>query len=183
MLPMIKFASYLRKNEGLHRVFLHRALAGFLAIVMSATLLSALGLQYLGGYIPCKLCLEERVPYYAGLPLMVIVLLLGARLPALIVRLLFLALCLLMLYNAGLSTYHAGAEWKWWPGPTDCTSAAAIIINDAAGLLDSLNSARPAACDEASFVFLGLSLAGWNALASLFFALVAAIGACCKIKR
>jgi len=167
-----------RKNNGLPR-----ALAGFLLLAMGAVVLSALVLQHIGGYIPCKLCLEERVPYYGGLLLMVIAFLLGNRLPIFLLRLLFLALAIMMLYNAGLSIYHAGAEWKFWPGPSDCATTAAIVIDNAANLLDSLNTARPAACDEASLVFLGLSLAGWNALASLFFALVAGLGTFFKIKR
>ncbi|RUU27092.1 disulfide bond formation protein B, partial [Mesorhizobium sp. M6A.T.Ca.TU.002.02.2.1] len=36
----------------------------FLAVAMAATVGSALAFQYLGGYIPCKLCLEQRTPYY-----------------------------------------------------------------------------------------------------------------------
>jgi len=164
-------------------ISLHRTLAGFLLLVMSATVLTALGLQYLGGYIPCKLCLEERIPYYSGLPLMVIALLLSGRLPALMIRLLFLVLALLMLYNAGLSVYHAGAEWKFWPGPTDCTTAAAIVIDSTAGLLDSLDAARPAACDEASLTVLGLSLAGWNGLVSLSLTFVALFGSFAPIKK
>jgi len=162
---------------------LHRHLAAFLLLVMSITVLIALGLQYIGGYIPCKLCLDERVPYYGGIPLMVIALLLGGKLPTFLLRLLFLALGIMLLYNGGLSIYHAGAEWKFWPGPDDCTVTTAIVIDNAANLLDSLNETRPAACDEASFVFLGLSLAGWNAAVSLFLAFIAAIGVAGKIKR
>jgi len=41
----------------------------FLAVAMAATVGSALGFQYLGGYIPCHLCLEQRTPYYVGVPL------------------------------------------------------------------------------------------------------------------
>ena len=42
----------------------------FLLVAMAATVGTALGFQYIGGYIPCKLCLEERIPYYVGVPLM-----------------------------------------------------------------------------------------------------------------
>jgi len=161
----------------------YRALAGFLLLIMGATVLVALGLQHIGGYIPCKLCLEERIPYYSSLPLLVIALLLARKLPPFLIRLLFLTVAALMLYNGSLSIYHAGAEWKFWAGPSDCTTAAAIITENALNLLDNLNAARPASCDEASFVFLGLSLAGWNALMSLFCALVAGAAVMTKIKR
>jgi len=114
---------------------------------------------------------------------MAVALLLGGRLPIFLLRLLFLTLAVIMLYNVGLSTYHAGAEWKFWPGPSDCTAAAAIVTENAANLLDALNTARPAACDEASLVLFGLSLAGWNALLSLLLTLIASFGVFYKIKR
>ena len=39
---------------------------------MAATVGIALGFEHIGGYIPCKLCLEQRWPYYAGVPLMAV---------------------------------------------------------------------------------------------------------------
>ena len=44
--------------------------AAFLTVAMAATVGSALAFQYIGGYIPCKLCYEQRIPYYVGVPLM-----------------------------------------------------------------------------------------------------------------
>jgi disulfide bond formation protein DsbB len=44
--------------------------AALLALAMAAVVGTALGFQHLGGYIPCKLCLEQRLPYYVGVPLM-----------------------------------------------------------------------------------------------------------------
>src|ERR1700754_2384951 len=87
----------------------------------AATILGALYFQYGLGYRPCPLCLEQRYPYYFGIPLAVFILLgesVGSRR-----RLLLAALVVsvgLMLWNAGLGAYHAGAEWKWWPGPDTC---------------------------------------------------------------
>ena len=49
---------------------LHAITALFLAVAMAATVGAALGFQHIGGYIPCKLCYEQRMPYYAGAPLM-----------------------------------------------------------------------------------------------------------------
>ena len=48
----------------------HLLTAGFLMLAMAATVGTALGFQHFGGYIPCKLCLEQRIPYYVGVPLM-----------------------------------------------------------------------------------------------------------------
>ena len=47
--------------------------AFFLAVAMAATVGGALGFQHIGGYIPCKLCYEQRIPYYVGAPLMLLV--------------------------------------------------------------------------------------------------------------
>ena len=38
-------------------------------LIAGMTILGALGFEHIGGYQPCALCLQERVPYYAGLPL------------------------------------------------------------------------------------------------------------------
>ena len=35
----------------------------------------------------------------------------------------FAVIAALMLWNTGLSVYHAGVEWKFWPGPIDCSRA------------------------------------------------------------
>ena len=80
-----------------------------------------------------------------------------------------------MLWNAGLASYHAGIEWKWWPGPQDCSGPIDSLgsANDLLSQLESINVVR---CDEAAWRFLGLSLAGYNVLISLALAAVAAWG-------
>ncbi len=89
-----------------------------------ATLLVALGFEYLGGYTPCPLCLQQRWAYYIGIPatFLALILLGGAR-PNWATWV-FFAASLLYLANAGLGVYHAGAEWKYWPGPDTCGGGA-----------------------------------------------------------
>jgi disulfide bond formation protein DsbB len=145
----------------------------FLAIVMAATVGAALGFQYLGGFIPCKLCLEERIPYYAGVPVMVLAATsAGLRWPPIVTRVLLAIGGALMVWSLYMAVYHSGVEWKWWPGPTDC-GAVASPSTGGKGILDALNTFVPPACDEAAGRFLGLSFAGWNAVASLILAAVA----------
>lgn len=142
------------------------ALLMFLAMVVA--ILTALGFEHIGGYMPCKLCLEERIPYYIGIPLMLIAAILSMKqCSGVVVRALFIITALLMLYNCGLSVYHAGAEYKFWSGPTDCSATVTAITTEASDLLANLNSKRPPACDTAAGYFLGLSFAGWNCVASL----------------
>ncbi|MDZ5699899.1 disulfide bond formation protein B [Chelativorans sp. M5D2P16] len=155
---------------------LQTAAAGFLAFAMAATVGTALGFEHIGGFIPCQLCLEQRVPYYIGVPVMLVALTSAAlRWPPLITRGLLLTGGLLMLWGLGLGTYHAGVEWGWWAGPTDCGVVAPV--ESAGSLLDQLNEVVPPACDEAAGRFLGLSFAGWNVVASAILAAVALSGA------
>ena len=157
----------------------HPALPAAVVFVLGlATILGAWGFQLIGGYVPCKLCLEERVPYYIGVPLALIAVLVAS--PPWVRRVALGIAALVFAYGAYLGTYHAGAEWGWWPGPTDCGGGAATATT-AGGLLNQLNGIRVVSCTEASFRFpaaiWGLSFAGWNAVVSLALAVVAAIGA------
>jgi disulfide bond formation protein DsbB len=81
-----------------------------------------------------------------------------------------------MLWNSGLGVYHSGIEWKWWPGPQEC-SGSLDNLGGPGGLLKQLESISLVRCDDAAWRFLGLSLAGYNALISLALALVAALAA------
>ena len=145
----------------------------FLAVAMAATVGTALGFQHLGGYIPCKLCLEERIPYYVGAPVMALAAISAAlRWPPVVTRCLLAVGGALMVWSLYMGVYHAGVEWKWWPGPTDCGAVAAPSTGGK-GILDSLNTFIPPACDEAAGRFLGISFAGWNAVASAILAGVA----------
>jgi len=76
--------------------------------------------------------------------------------------------------GAALAAYHAGVEWKWWPGPRDCSGP----LNPLGGgnLLEQLQSVRVVRCDEAPWTLLGLSLAGYNFFISLALAGVALWG-------
>ena len=68
-----------------------------------------------------------------------------------------------MLCGAALGAYHAGVEWRWWPGPTDC-SGPMTDFNAKGSLLNQLQSIQVVRCDEAAWRLFGLSLAGYNVL-------------------
>ncbi|WP_274630264.1 disulfide bond formation protein B [Arvimicrobium flavum] len=157
---------------------LQAATALFLALAMAATVGSALGFQHIGGYIPCKLCYEQRMPYYVGAPLMLLAFVSSTlRWPPLLTRGLLFVGGLLMTYGLYLGVFHSGVEWGWWPGPTDCGIAVEGPSGSGNGVLDMLNDVMPPSCDEAALRILGLSMAGWNAVASLILAAVAFRGA------
>ena len=145
----------------------------FLAV---AVILTALGFEHLGGYVACPLCLQERWAYYAGIPALFIALVLLSAGRTNVAAVIFLAITLAFLANAALGTYHAGAEWKFWPGPETCAGAQPISTG-AGGLFKDLATTRVIRCDEAPWHFLGLSFAGWNVVASLLLAAGAAFSA------
>ena len=157
------------------------ATAILLTLAMAATVGTALGFEHIGGYIPCKLCLAQRIPYYVGVPLMAVAALSSTlRWPAAATRGLLLLGGLLMVYSLYLGVNHSGVEWGWWAGPTDCGAVAAPADSGGKGVLDAIDAFVPPSCDKAALRVLGLSFAGWNAIASLILAIVAFRGAFAK---
>jgi disulfide bond formation protein DsbB len=150
-------------------------------VVALATILGAWGFQLIGGYVPCKLCLEERVPYYVGVPLALLtVIAVLLRAPAWLVRALLAITALVFLYDLYLGGYHAGAEWGFWPGPSDCGQSAAGQATTTSDLLKQLQNIHVVSCTTASWRFpagWGLSFAGWNAAVALVLVAVAGWGA------
>lgn len=145
-------------------------------VVSSATILTAWGFQLIGGYLPCPLCLEQRVPYYVGIPLALLAVWFAAvgRVPA--SRVLLFAFAAVMAYGCYLGVYQAGAEWGFWPGPTDCATAD-TSVRSASSLLETLSTTRVVSCTEPALRVFGLSFAGWNAVASAFLTLLGLVGA------
>ncbi|WIY52495.1 disulfide bond formation protein B [Devosia sp. YIM 151766] len=136
--------------------------AGLAFILGLATILGAIGSQLLGGLQPCELCLEQRLPYYWGLPTLAVILALWNRLPLPVWYIGMAIVTALFAWGAYLGLFHAGVEWGFWPGPAACSGVGGSLS------LDALNDLQPViGCDVVQFRFLGLSLAGYNALISL----------------
>lgn len=146
-------------------------LAGGLAVIGTAW-----GFQLIGGYVPCKLCLEQRVPYYVGLPLAALAMIFSLNGRNGLAALVLVLTAAVFVYGSGLGIYQAGAEWDFWLGPTDCGGGGAIP-SSAGGILSGLKTTRVVSCTEASWRMLGLSFAGWNALASAGLAFLGFAGA------
>jgi disulfide bond formation protein DsbB len=137
------------------------------AIVSAAMLATAHAFETFGHLAPCELCLKQREVYWVALAVGLVGFAAGRRLKTpLSISLPNLVLALVFLFGAGLAAYHAGVEWKWWPGPTSCTGSAAVSADAMAGLLSGAKVPLPA-CDQAAWRLLGVSMAGWNALVSL----------------
>ena len=143
------------------------------ALAFSAFMLAtAHAFERFGGYAPCLLCLKQREVYWvAGAVALVGIGLLRTPKAQSLRPWLALLIAAIFLFGAGLAAYHAGVGWKWWPGPGACSGVGGTVSSlNMAGLLDGTLKVRPPACDTAAWRLLGLSMAGWNALASLAFA-------------
>jgi disulfide bond formation protein DsbB len=150
------------------------ALAIFL--IAAATLAGAWYFQLVVGLPPCPLCLEERIPYHVIIPLSLLLAIAAAvRAPAKLVTVGFVAVAIAALANVALGGYHAGVEWHWWAGPTDCTGPL-TDLRAGGSLLNQLQAIHVVRCDAAAWRFLGVSLAGYNALISLLLAAIAGSG-------
>jgi disulfide bond formation protein DsbB len=136
------------------------------ACASAAMLAIAHAFEKFGGLLPCHLCLYQRDVYWcaicvavAGFALSYMRLRWADRTATVLLAVIFLA-------GAGIAGYHAGVEWKWWPGPSSCTGGGGINAGDLSSFLAGAK-ARPPQCDVAAWVWLGLSMAGWNCLASV----------------
>jgi disulfide bond formation protein DsbB len=145
-----------------------RFFAGFVLTVSALVLGAALLSQYWGGLAPCELCLLQRWPWAVAITVSLVALFAGAR-PALP----WLALFLAVVFAAGVvfAFYHVGVEQKWFAGPTACTANAggAMTLEE---MKQQILATAPVLCDQVQWSLIGVSLAGWNLLASLIMAAI-----------
>ena len=142
---------------------LDKITAGIAFVLGLATIAGAWGSQLIGGLVPCELCLEQRLAYYWGLPLLLLVLLTWNKLPLTVWYLAMAIVTAIFLWGTYMGGFHAGVEWGFWPGPTACTGVGDPMDFSS---LSNMNDAHVIGCDVVQFRFLGISLAGYNALIS-----------------
>jgi disulfide bond formation protein DsbB len=129
-------------------------------------ILGALGSQIFGGLVPCELCLGQRMAYYWGLPVLAAILVLWNRLPLTVWYVVMLVAAAIFAWGTYMGVYHAGVEWGFWPGPTACTGVGSTTETSFDQLSDINSAPKVVPCDVVQFRFLGISLAGYNALVS-----------------
>jgi disulfide bond formation protein DsbB len=142
---------------------LERSFPVFILVASSAVLGGALLSQYWGGLAPCELCLKERWPWVAAIAVAVVATTTGSRRASPRIALLLAAIFAI---GAALAFDHVGVERHWFAGPAACTAPA--------GAADTIETLRaqllhqmPVRCDQPAWSLWGISLAGWNLVASL----------------
>lgn len=142
-------------------------LARWIALLLPLTLIAgALGSQVLGGLHPCEMCHWQRWPHYAAIVLAALSFF-APRTSA--KRLLVILAGLAILTSGAIGVFHAGVEYHWWQGVTACANTLHATGGD---LLAAIVRQPVVRCDVPQWSFLGISLAGFNAIFSIVGALV-----------
>ncbi len=137
-----------------------------LALVLgTATITGAWFFQLVIGLDPCPMCLTQRWPYYIGLPILVVALILIKNANRNIALACVAITAALFVAGAVYGGYHSGVEWRLWQGPAACTGGQDLSFN-VENLLQDLKTAKVVDCRDAAWRFLGLSLAGYNVIIS-----------------
>ena len=147
-----------------------RAIPLLVAAASAGLLLGAYLSQHVGGLAPCPLCLIQRYPHFAVFGLgLVAAFVTGGR-----ARMGLLALCgLALLVTCGYGVYHVGVEQGWFGSACAAPMTGGSLEDIKAQIMD----APLTRCDEVPWSLIGVSLAGWNAIASAIVAGVAVFGA------
>lgn len=143
------------------------------ACASAAMLAAAHAFETFGHLSPCHLCLYQRDVYWTALCVGVVGFALGYMRLLWARRTADAFLTVIFLVGTGIAAYHAGVEWKWWPGPASCTGGGSV---NASQLADFLNGAKTKVvlCDEAAWRMFGISMAGYNAVISLVLTVLSA---------
>ena len=139
-------------------------------LISSLMLISAFYLEYFHGALPCDLCIKQRWFHGAIIAYSLIIILIIKK-NLISKTILILGGAILWLSSSLAGLYHFGIEMNFWTGPDGCSSN----IDFSKDTLTYLLNKSPIKCDEVMFEIFGLSLAGWNSLASFFIFLLANI--------
>ena len=126
-------------------------------------ILSAVYIEKVLGYLPCKLCIYQRIPFLIS----IFVCFLGYyyfksdRI--------LIGLIVLFVLNTMLSGYHFGIENGIFEEYTGCTNIN-IDITNKEKILETLDMVKN--CKNVEFTLFGISLAGINFLTSLLIVLI-----------
>ncbi|MEO5972646.1 MAG: disulfide bond formation protein B [Sphingomicrobium sp.] len=139
-------------------------LGRLIAVLLPLALLGgALGSEYLGGLVPCEMCWWQRYPHAAAILLAGLAF--TAPAPSSRARTLTLLAAAAIAVSGAIGVYHAGVELGIFEGLTTCATTASG--GSTADLLNAIVNAPLVRCDQVQFAFLGISMAGWNAILSL----------------
>ena len=134
-------------------------------LISLISILSALYIEYILQYEPCKLCIYQRIPYIFGIAICLIGFYYSTSDKILIL------IIIVFILSAIISGYHFGIENSFFDELSSCTNNS-LDLSDKKKLLESLNKNMPISCKDATFKVLGLSLAAINTLLSILIVII-----------
>lgn len=147
------------------------ASARWIALLVPAALMAgAYGFQYIGHLFPCEMCWWQRYPHIVAIVLALLAFVApGANLRRALVALAALA----VLVSGAIGVFHAGVEYHWWRGITECSTTMSGHGGSVDDMLARIMRAPVVRCDVPQWTLFGISLAGFNAIVSIPAALIA----------
>ena len=134
-------------------------------LISLISILSALYIEYILQYEPCKLCIYQRIPYIFGIAICLIGFYFSTSDKILIL------IIIVFILSAIISGYHFGIENNFFEEYSSCTNNS-LDLSDKKKLLESLNKNMPISCKDATFKVLGFSLAAINTLLSILIVVI-----------
>ena len=128
------------------------------------SIMSALYVEFILGYKPCKLCIS-KTPYLAAIFISFIGLFYFKNENILII------LVVIFTLSALISGYHFGIENRFFEEFSSCTNKQ-LNLSDKGKLLESLSKNMPVNCKDATFKIFGVSLAAINTLLSIIIVII-----------
>lgn len=123
--------------------------------------------EYYFDYKPCKLCIYQRLIYF----IMIILCFLSIKFikHQKKQKISIFLLVTITFFEFLVAGYHSGIEAKIFSLPSGCKSNNSIDYNQTTeSLAQILKDNSFASCDVPTAFFLGMSMASWNAIYSLF---------------
>ena len=129
-------------------------------LISLISIISALYIEYILQYEPCKLCIYQRLPYIAAILISFIGINYSNNDQILIITIMVFVLSTI------ISGYHFGIENNLFDELSACVNDS-LDISNKSKLLESLNQSMPVNCKDATFKILGISLAAINTILSI----------------
>ena len=134
-------------------------------LISITSILSAIYIEFLLEYKPCKLCIYQRIPYLAAIFLSFIGFNYHKNDNILITVIIVFTL------SAIISGYHFGIENSFFDELSSCANNSLDELNKKE-LLESLSKNMPVNCKDATFQILGVSLASINTILSILIVVI-----------
>ena len=134
-------------------------------LISVTSIFSALYVEFVLEYKPCKLCIYQRIPYLAAIFISFIGFNYYKNENILIILITIFTL------SAIISGYHFGIEYGFFDEQSSCATNSLDLFNKKE-LLESLGKNMPVNCKDAIFQILGVSLAAINAILSILIVVI-----------